>query len=168
MHGNGQYLSSKLKEVACSQFITTSLLSLIKSCTLWMCQQGCIFIYTDQRQKYINKIRAQVILKCLIFDLVGSKGKGNCRKRGEWRRDRVFWGEQGALSSSAGMSRVFYWECSRTEVSLGAVRISCHFMSSFLFFLFVSKPPQKGRKSQTVSYSWQRSQGMVDFISGFL
>lgn len=138
MHGNGQYLSSKLKEVACSQFITTSLLSLIKSCTLWMCQQGCIFIYTDQRQKYINKIRAQVILKCLIFDLIGSKGKGNCRRRGEGRRARVFLGEQGAVCSTESV----------LEQRWVLVQWEFHAISCRLFFFFFLSPSllRKGGK----------------------
>lgn len=142
MHGNGQYLSSKLKEVACSQFITTSLLSLIKSCTLWMCQQGCIFIYTDQRQKYINKIRAQVILKCLIFDLIGSKGKGNCRGRGEG-------GAGGVVTQCRHIFRPCYKPCVQLRVfkNKGESWCSENFMPFHVFFfLFVSKPPQKGRK----------------------
>lgn len=63
------------------------------------------------------------------------------------------------LSSSTGksfdpvMSRVFSRECSRKRDEAKAVSVQSEFhaVSCHLFFFFC--PPQKERKSQTVSYS---------------
>lgn len=103
---------------------------------------GMYFHLHRPKKKYINKIRDQVVLKCLVFYLIGSKGGGNCR--GE-----VYWGK--GLSSSVvisfkPVSRVLCRENSRTGLrerqSLCAVRISC-------CFLFAPS----SRRSQIVSYS---------------